>query len=479
MSERLREIEEKFAAGQKAEAMALLQNFLAEDPDNPRALNNLGAMLQAGGDGAGAEAAFRRVLELSPENHGARANLALTLMAIKKWDEAADELRRLLTGNPNDPRLWFWLARVERSRGRVEASLDALDHSLALNPAQPILVEARKKLSEEIGRYAPGGEGPVEVLMCCQKTLESFGLELCRALEKRARVQKVVTNSLGPAQWPINSASTVWLEWGTALAAAVTNTPGLLDGKRVILRLHSFEILSREAGRINFEAVTDVVFVSHFMRAVFERLLPGRLDGRRVHIIHNGIDLERFPFASAGGGSKIAVVGKLDAKKDPMLMAQTFAFLLRRHPQLELHVAGQPDNNRYYMSLPDFLAKNNLEKSVRLYGQVDDMPGWLADKDYILSTSPFEAQGVAILEAAHRGCRPLVYSFPGAERLYPAGWLWKNLDELEGRLLEHSDPQSRRRFVAEHYSMERQADNFMKVILGEGPVVEPSPVGGD
>jgi len=477
MSERLSAIETLYGQGQTREALARVREFLIEEPDNLRALNDLGAILQTLGDGPGAVGAFARALEIAPDNRETRGNLALALAASEKWAEAKEHLQKLLAENQNEARLWAWLAKVEQAQGQTKTAVEYLDKALTLDPDQPILQEARDKLRETLDQPAPAAPAPKpSVLMCCQKSLEHFALELCDELEKKALVKRVVADNYGPLEWPIKSAQTVWLEWGSELAIEATSDPMQLKGKKVIVRMHSFEILNRLAAKINFQAVTDVVFVCHYMRRLFERLMPGRLtEHHRVHIIHNGIKLERFPFIPDKGRKKIAVVGKLDAKKDPMLMIQAFTFLRHRHPELELHVAGGPDDNRYYLSLPDFLAKNDLEQCTRFYGQVKDIPGWLADKDFILCTSPIESQGVGLLEAMHRGLRPLIYDFPGAEDLYPRQWLWRNLDELEALVLGGPEPEDCRDFVAEKYSMARQAANFLKVISGREAVVEDRP----
>ena len=477
MSESLQKIEALFAQGQAGEALEQLRGFLENEPDNIRALNDLGTILMAKGERETAEQTFRRALSLEPDRRDVRLNLALSLAAGEKWSETAELVTRLLAENQNEARLWTLLAKVERAQGNLSAALEYLDKSLTLDSEQTELQTVRDKLAAEVNRpaAAKGGSRP-SVLMCCQSSMEHFAMQLCDEMEKYAIVKRVVASNFGPLHWPIRSADTVWLEWGSGLAADATRAPGLLSDKKVILRLHSYEILGDEAGKINYDAVTDIVFVCQFMRSLFNRKWPGVLGKCRSHVIHNGIDLDRFPFITGKGHKKIAMVGRMDAKKDPMLMLQAFTFLWHRHPELELHVAGLPDNNRYYLAMPDMIAKNNLDGATHFYGHVNDIPAWLADKDCIICTSPIESQGVGLLEAMHRGLRPLIYNFPGAQDLYPASYLWSNFDELEKLLFEGPAPEECRDFVAARYSMKRQAKNFLKVITGTEEIVEPLPV---
>ncbi|MDR2945920.1 MAG: tetratricopeptide repeat protein [Candidatus Adiutrix sp.] len=478
MDAQFKEAERLFGQGKIEEAEAILAPLLDSEEAQAKAANYLGIIRQSQGRADEAGALFERALEAAPDDREIRGNLAFNLIGRGQWAEAKEQLQKLLAANQNDAKLWTLLAKAEQGLGNLAAAIEFLDKTLLINPDQPELREARDKLAGSAGSPARSGNGAKpSVLMCCQKSLETFALGLCDALEKQAFVKRVVADNLGAFQWPIQSAENVWLEWGSELAIAATKEPGLLaDKKKVILRLHSFEILGPQAGDVNYEFVTDVVFVSHYMRQLFNRRFPGRLRGQRVHVIHNGIDLARFPFIPNKGRQKIAFVGKMDAKKDPMLMLHAFTFLKHRHPELELHAAGAPDNNRYYMAMPDFLAKNGLEQeTAHFYGHVKDIPGWLADKDFILCTSPFEAQGVGLLEAMHRGLRPLIYSFPGAEELYPASFLWRNFDELEALVTGGPEPEEARRFVAEKYSMTRQADSFLKLLTTDEEVVEERP----
>lgn len=474
-------IEAQFSEGNREGALELAQKLLEREPDNVRAINDLGAICQGLGRFAEAEAAFRRALELEPGRHDTRGNLALALCVQEKWAEAEGELKTLLAANQNDGRLWALMARVERAQGHYATAVEYLDRCLVLDPGQKDLRETRDHLAKLAGRAQPAAPAKAKpyVLMCCQKGLDHFANQLCDELEKTAVVRRAVGRNMGELHWPIRSAPTVWLEWGSDLAAEATRHPDLLSGKRVIVRLHSFEILNGQAGRLDYGRVDDVVFVCRYMRELFGRKFPGLLSHARVHTIHNGVDLARFPFTGAKGrgGNVIAFVGRLDFKKDPMVMLQAFKFLRNRHPELRLAVAGRPDDNRYYLAMPDFLEKNGLKGCADFAGQVDDMPQWYEGKDYILCTSPIESQGVGLLEAMHSGLRPLIYNFPGAGNLYPREFLWDDFDGLE-KLLEHGPaPEAGRDFVAAHYSMARQAASFMRLLTTEEEVTEPDPAG--
>ncbi len=478
MPRELTSIEALFAQGQAAEALAELEEFLRHEPDNIRALNDLGTICLSLGRRPEAEEAFRRALKLEPEHWDASLNLALCLAAGEKWVEMGELVKKLLSVNQTEARLWALLARAEKAQGRLQAALDYLEKALGLESDRPEFQEAQARLKAQLAQPGSGHSPRLSLLMCCESGWEGPALTLCGELEKYALVKPVVANNFGPLHWAIRSASHIWLERGGQMSFEVSQHPQILDGKKVIVRLGAQEILGRQAGRIDYGLISDLVFASHFLRSVFQRKWPQVLNGRRSHVIHQAVDLERFAFIGGQGRRKIAVVGRLDYTNDPLHMLQAFKFLQQRHPELELHAAGLPDDERYYLALPDFLAKSGLEASAFFYGQVDDLAGWLADKDYILCASAVTAQGEGVLEGLHRGLRPLIYNFPGAEDLYPAEWLWSSFDELDRLLVEGPEPAACRDFVAAHYSLKRQGRNFLKVFTGEEEILETPPAQG-
>jgi glycosyltransferase involved in cell wall biosynthesis len=135
-------------------------------------------------------------------------------------------------------------------------------------------------------------------------------------------------------------------------------------------------------------------------------------------------------------------------------------------------VAGGFQDRRFELAMPHFVEEAGLGGSSVFYGHVNDPQEWLRDKDFILCTSPMESQGVGILEAMSRGCRPLVYSFAGARDIYRREHLWTTFDDLEERYLNAADPEETSGFVARHYSRNREIASWLKIVHARETVVE-------
>jgi hypothetical protein len=119
-------------AGRRAEALALLEQVLAIDPDNPRALNTLANHALQKGDTARACAMFERA-----------ANRA-----------------------PDQPALWLNLASARRASAQVEAALTAVGRSLAIDPYYLPGLLLKGQLLETIGGVKAAAEPYAGALAC-------------------------------------------------------------------------------------------------------------------------------------------------------------------------------------------------------------------------------------------------------------------------------------------------------------------------
>ena len=269
----------------------------------------------------------------------------------------------------------------------------------------------------------------------------------------------------------ITAADTVWLEWANELTIATTNElADLLADRRVIVRLHSYELFAGLAAAVRWHVVDDVVFVGAHIRDLARQLCPALFEQvDRVHVIPNGIDLDRFPLAEPRrDGKNLAFVANLSFKKGPMLLLHAFKALVDADPGFRLFLAGRVDQPRYAFYIDHLVRLWGLEDHVRHDGYVEEISTWLADKDFIVCTSPIEGQGLGILEAAARGLRPLVHHFVGADAVYPPSWLWSTIDEFVAMATSPGrERETYRAFVAERYGKDRELAATRRLLRAE------------
>jgi hypothetical protein len=131
----------------------------------------------------------------------------------------------------------------------------------------------------------------------------------------------------------------------------------------------------------------------------------------------------------AGIGTRIAWVGHLEPKKNPMMLLQIAHALHRADPRYVFDVAGRFTDLRTARYVKRLIGSLGLEDVIRFHGSVDDMPAWYADKGVLLSTSMYESFGLNIGEAMAVGAFPVVHDFPGADRLWPDACLFASIDD--------------------------------------------------
>lgn len=192
----------------------------------------------------------------------------------------------------------------------------------------------------------------------------------------------------------------------------------------------------------------------------------------KLHVIRNGVDLDRFSEQDAGAARArlglpvdvpvVLSVGNLFELKGHALLIEAVALLTRDWPTLRLVIAGEgPERER----LQQLIAQHGLQERVRLLGVVPnaDLPHWYGAADLFALPSSREGLPNVMLEALACGTPVVATAVGGIPEVLggqpDAGML---LDERSSAALARaiaaalrrvSDPSAPRR-VAEAYSWE-------------------------
>ncbi len=294
---------------------------------------------------------------------------------------------------------------------------------------------------------------------------DSFLAPLIPALERDWEVRFV---SLPPGPELADAIAwcdVLWLEWCWDHAVWVTRE-GIAAGRPTILRLHSVEALNTDyPTRIDWSRVDRLVTVGEDIAALIRPGVPVA-----PAVIPNGVDLARFR-PGMPDPAQVAWIGHIEPKKNPMLLLQIAARLRGTH---EFHVAGPFTDLRTRRYVLHLAASLGLGDTLRLHGPVADMPGFLADKGVILSTSMYESFGLNIAEGMSCGLAPVVHDFPGADRLWPPEALFASVDEAVALIRAASPGQHWRDWVG-RYGLDRQADATRALLAGLRPAPRQGP----
>ena len=147
-------------AGLHGRAAAALRRAIMQQPDRPRAHEDLGLVLAAAGDLAGASRALERALELAPGSAGAHLGLGNVRRRQGDRGSAAEHYRQALAADPGLAQAHFSLGTLLAEEGRRGEALAALVEALRLRPdyvrahiAAGVLLDGEGRLDEAVGHF--------------------------------------------------------------------------------------------------------------------------------------------------------------------------------------------------------------------------------------------------------------------------------------------------------------------------------------
>jgi len=134
----------------------------------------------------------------------------------------------------------------------------------------------------------------------------------------------------------------------------------------------------------------------------------------RVHVLENGVDIDRFAAAkppdTSGPVVRIGAVANLRLVKNIDGLIRVAVDICRSDPRVQFEVAGEGDHRP---ALESQIRATGLDGCFRLRGAVADVPGFLANVDIAVLCSHSESMSNALLEYMAAG-RAIVATDVGA-----------------------------------------------------------------
>ncbi|MCK8782928.1 FkbM family methyltransferase [Roseomonas sp. NAR14] len=319
--------------------------------------------------------------------------------------------------------------------------------------------------------------------------LDHFAGDLPVALEETGRLEARSFRShagMGSAHAAVAAAlawaddparDSVWFEfcWPTFFPA-IRDTD--FAGRRTVVRIHRIEAQdTNHVADAPWEKLTDAVVVSDAMREALLRRVPGIGATTAVHVVRNGLDLDRFrPSTTPPDPFRIGWCGSMILRKNPILALEILHGLRRIEPRWHLHLAVKGGDPFVADLLCDLVPKFGLAGAVRYDGELlpEEMPAWHAANRVLLSTSLHESFGYAIAEAAACGCDLAVFDHPGAAEAWPEAVRFVQAERAIDLIL-NAAPGRWREHVAIHCSLAAQAGAAAAVLLAPRPAIAGAP----
>jgi len=310
-----------------------------------------------------------------------------------------------------------------------------------------------------------------KISFICLAGLDQFIDPIIEGLSEIYTTRKFIIRSKQDVYNAIDYGDIIWFEWANESAIIGTNYEGI-KGKKVIIRLHSYEVFMDFTKRIKWTPVDRLIFVAPHIRGILREFIPDIERKVKTEIVYNGIDLDKIPFQEREPGHNIAWVGFINYKKNPQMALQILKKLTEgiytADQKYILHVAGSYQDSRYKIYLEYMIKEMGLQDNVIFYGWIDNMEEFWKDKNYLLHTSLQEGHSYAIMEAMARGIKPIIHNFRGAKELYPDIDIFNTTEEAVNEIKneKYYYKMYRSWIINKGWTLEKQLKNFREIIEG-------------
>lgn len=196
----------------------------------------------------------------------------------------------------------------------------------------------------------------------------------------------------------------------------------------------------RDIIRLSAKAVSDLrchgrlIAVSESVRAFH---VAQGLESRRVHVVHNGVDLERFQPRPQSGylhrelgierhAAVLGGVGQLGLRKGWDVALSAFAQVSMKHRAAHLVIAGEQHSGKaetreYVRKLHAAAKASELRGRVHFLGRRSDIPSLMTELTALIHPARQEPLGRVLLEAAAAGLPIVTTDVGGTREIFPPG----------------------------------------------------------
>jgi glycosyltransferase involved in cell wall biosynthesis len=163
----------------------------------------------------------------------------------------------------------------------------------------------------------------------------------------------------------------------------------------------------------NLQLAPNLIFVSHFVKKRYEALFPNRLEKLKAWVIHNPIDVSKFPslptdkarqhIRRGSGQPLILFVGGLIPRKGPKILIESAIRLKARGIHFSLMIVGDGPQR---CELKKLIEEKDLSSCVFLEGPKvqSELVYYYHASDLFVLPSFMESFGLVFFEAMLCGC---------------------------------------------------------------------------
>lgn len=338
------------------------------------------------------------------------------------------------------------------------------------------LVKNQLKNNEQINGAANKIEGertqPISSLKLkfvffVKQGMDSFLDDIINGLSDEYIIRKIVVTDYNQIDTWMKLADVCWFEWCDELVDYGSKLPAAKE-KKIICRIHGYEVYSDFIMRPNWKNVDDLIIVASHIRRMFEENTKDINKGNlRIHTVFCGINMDRYPLNIKTKGYNLGYLGYINFKKNIPLTLDIFKKLHNIDSRYKLYIAGQFQDLRTLAYFQYFIKEYKLDKSVVFDGWQNEKKKieWLKKIEYMVISSIDEGLCFAAAEAMASGIKPILHNCEGLKDHYDKKYIFNSVDEAVKMITEEKyDSREYRNFIQHNYRNDLQIDKIKQII---------------
>lgn len=284
------------------------------------------------------------------------------------------------------------------------------------------------------------------------------------SLNNEYEIKKVIVKNYSQIDEAMKWSDICWFEWCDGLIAYASGIE-ISKYKKIICRLHYYEVFTEIINGVNWNNVDNVIFVSDFVKNKFQEKLQ-IWDDRKFIVIPNGINLDKFKYLPKEQGHNIAFLAAIDLRKNPMLVIQYFYEIWKKDNRYHLYFGGNITDELLEEYLIGVIKTLDIGENVHFDGEIErnELNNWFKDKHFIISGSVGEGHPVGIMEAMSCGLKPLIHYFPGVYGFYPKKYVYSSFSEFNDIIKDEYKSYEYREYIYKKFSLQKQIEAILKIV---------------
>ncbi len=321
-----------------------------------------------------------------------------------------------------------------------------------------------------------------DITFICRRGYDHFAQPILKELEKKYRIQYLYMNHKSEYWHFLVRGKVIWVEWANKFA--LTASRKRWKNRRLIIRLHRFEINSNFMNKITWANVDKLIFVNEHFEKEFKEKINSEVE---TITIPNAVEIASFPYLPHLYGKSICAYGfGFNPVKGYDQLIKMFSELVKRDNGFHLTIMGTITNQdtsiRHLREIKDQIIGSGLSDKITvierrgvdsLVEDRENVVSFLRNHDIIMSYSHIESFHYSFAEGMLCGLEGFYNMWHNSLiRNYWRNWgyesevelidgiiKWSNLSQLE----KESKAKENREYIINNFSSEIISSEYEKI----------------